>query len=289
MAYYLPETASGQPNLTAKNRVWGFFGESVSVCLETRPAALEPHQENYAGHRETVSGIPLWPSRDPIGERGGLNLYGFVGNNGVNWWDRLGLSVDTSDGLGFWEAVEQYYTGGGNPITIPFSSIDPKWGMDKIFTEDPCSLLGGYIFFGKNPRKWTFQEPTDVFNWKEIINDSGNSGPGRVVIRADAEFGFSGDAPSSGESSMYGWSFYAEISANDELFDFNPQDIGVRDSYGLAYKEFITRLIHYSGGGDNFRMQFSGSRIIIKSGTCCCKNTGGSLLECSKTGDVIVE
>jgi len=32
-----------------------------------------------------------WPSRDPIGERGGLNLYGFVGNNGVNAWDMLGL------------------------------------------------------------------------------------------------------------------------------------------------------------------------------------------------------
>jgi hypothetical protein len=31
-----------------------------------------------------------WPSRDPIGERGGVNLYGFVGNDGVNWWDYLG-------------------------------------------------------------------------------------------------------------------------------------------------------------------------------------------------------
>jgi hypothetical protein len=31
-----------------------------------------------------------WPSRDPIGERGGFNLYGFVGNDGVNKWDYLG-------------------------------------------------------------------------------------------------------------------------------------------------------------------------------------------------------
>jgi hypothetical protein len=29
--------------------------------------------------------------RDPIGERGGLNLYGFVGNDPVNRWDALGL------------------------------------------------------------------------------------------------------------------------------------------------------------------------------------------------------
>jgi uncharacterized protein RhaS with RHS repeats len=33
-----------------------------------------------------------WPSRDPIAERGGVNLYGFVGNDGVNAWDLLGLS-----------------------------------------------------------------------------------------------------------------------------------------------------------------------------------------------------
>jgi hypothetical protein len=32
-----------------------------------------------------------WQSRDPIQEQGGVNLYGFVGNNGVNWWDYLGF------------------------------------------------------------------------------------------------------------------------------------------------------------------------------------------------------
>jgi RHS repeat-associated protein len=35
-----------------------------------------------------------WPSRDPIGEYGGINLYGFVGNDGVNSWDLLGLALD---------------------------------------------------------------------------------------------------------------------------------------------------------------------------------------------------
>ena len=35
-----------------------------------------------------------WPSRDPIEERGGLNLYGFVGNDGVNWLDILGLATE---------------------------------------------------------------------------------------------------------------------------------------------------------------------------------------------------
>ena len=33
-----------------------------------------------------------WPSRDPIEERGGVNLYGFVGNDGLNNYDKLGLA-----------------------------------------------------------------------------------------------------------------------------------------------------------------------------------------------------
>ena len=37
-----------------------------------------------------MSGIPVWPSRDPIAERGGFNLYDFVGNDGVNYLDYLG-------------------------------------------------------------------------------------------------------------------------------------------------------------------------------------------------------
>jgi hypothetical protein len=40
-----------------------------------------------------------WPSRDPIEEEGGINLYGFVGNDGIDWLDYLGLWF--VDGLKF--------------------------------------------------------------------------------------------------------------------------------------------------------------------------------------------
>jgi hypothetical protein len=35
--------------------------------------------------------VSLWPSRDPIEEEGGINLYGMVGNAAVGKWDYLGL------------------------------------------------------------------------------------------------------------------------------------------------------------------------------------------------------
>jgi RHS repeat-associated protein len=45
---------------------------------------------NY-GYRYYLPELGKWPSRDPIGERGGENLYAFVMNDGLNWWDNLGL------------------------------------------------------------------------------------------------------------------------------------------------------------------------------------------------------
>jgi RHS repeat-associated protein len=45
----------------------------------------------YYGYRWYDPMTGRWPSRDPIEEEGGLNLYGFVGNDGVNALDLLGL------------------------------------------------------------------------------------------------------------------------------------------------------------------------------------------------------
>jgi len=44
----------------------------------------------YYGYRYYDPVTGRWPSRDPIGERGGLNLYGFVGNGVVSNIDVLG-------------------------------------------------------------------------------------------------------------------------------------------------------------------------------------------------------
>ncbi len=46
---------------------------------------------SYYGFRYYDPQTGRWPSRDPLGEYDGLNLYGMVGNNPVSRWDYLGL------------------------------------------------------------------------------------------------------------------------------------------------------------------------------------------------------
>lgn len=49
----------------------------------------------YYGYRYYDPVTGRWKSRDPIEERGGYNLYGFVDNDGVNSFDILGLKTET--------------------------------------------------------------------------------------------------------------------------------------------------------------------------------------------------
>ena len=90
MAYYLSEPAPSKGDPTAKNRVWDFFGEPSKPRPKNRRQPLETRRKIRPTPTKPASGIPYWPSRDPIEERGGINLYGFVGNDSTNAYDWLG-------------------------------------------------------------------------------------------------------------------------------------------------------------------------------------------------------
>ncbi len=71
---------------------------------KTPPQVAELHQEKLPAAMETASDVRYygfryynpstgrWLSRDPMGEQGGVNLYGMVGNDPVNDIDPLGLA-----------------------------------------------------------------------------------------------------------------------------------------------------------------------------------------------------
>jgi hypothetical protein len=112
MAYTLTNPPSEKCDLTPKNRVWGFFENSNRTRPANRRQPLELRRKNRLTPTKTASGIPYWPSRDPIEEDGGLNLYGFVGNNGLSYIEILGLSWFD------WLGDELHYTFGRIPDPI---------------------------------------------------------------------------------------------------------------------------------------------------------------------------
>ena len=86
-------TASAKPTSSIENR--------VGVSDDTAPgrfllvAAQKPDGTMVLVGcvYENASGLREWLNRDPIGERGGINLYRFVGNNPLRFVDPLGLLV----------------------------------------------------------------------------------------------------------------------------------------------------------------------------------------------------
>ena len=94
MGCYLQEPYQAPAQDAAKNRVMGSRRDIGIIVRKTAPQPVESHRANRPVATKPASGIPYWLSRDPIGEEGGLNLYGFVGNDGVNRWDYLGLDSD---------------------------------------------------------------------------------------------------------------------------------------------------------------------------------------------------
>ena len=78
-----------------------YFVESDSV-IEADPdggiPSKTPESEGfrpcitYYGYRYYDPVTGRWPSRDPIGERGGVNLYGFLENRETAWIDYLGMA-----------------------------------------------------------------------------------------------------------------------------------------------------------------------------------------------------
>lgn len=79
---------------------YGAFGEplkAVGPLADANPFRFSTKYTDaetelvYYGFRYYVPEMGRWLNRDPIEEAGGLNLYGFVGNDGVNEWDYLGL------------------------------------------------------------------------------------------------------------------------------------------------------------------------------------------------------
>ena len=117
MGYSLTEQYGQSAPTPSKNRVWDFLGNPNKRTYKIGVQSLQPRREkcpvptvsasdafrfstkytdqdtglSYYGFRYYDPHTGRWLNRDPLGEDGGVNLYGFAGNDGVNSIDPLGL------------------------------------------------------------------------------------------------------------------------------------------------------------------------------------------------------
>ncbi len=86
----------GSQNVVASYRYDEFGKLLKKVAIVDQPFRFSTKQYDeqtglsYYGSRYYSPTTGKWITRDPLGELGGINLYGFVGNNPVNWVDPYG-------------------------------------------------------------------------------------------------------------------------------------------------------------------------------------------------------
>jgi len=117
----------------------------------------------YYGYRYYHPDLQRWINRDPLGEAGGINLYGFVGNDPVNRIDPWGLFDEAGAvSLGLNPA-----TGGAFPLK-PSNPIEAAYNM-----------IGSYEYSWW----WPFTNPRWSGDYKcnKFVGDMFRESPGYPV------------------------------------------------------------------------------------------------------------
>ena len=82
----------------------------------------------YYGFRYYSPSLGRFLNRDPLGELGGSNLYGFVENDPVNGWDYLGLYLEGGSGGGDGGPPSS----GSVPFNNPFYDAREGWNLYQL-------------------------------------------------------------------------------------------------------------------------------------------------------------
>ncbi|MEP2775846.1 MAG: RHS repeat-associated core domain-containing protein [Luteolibacter sp.] len=137
---------------------------SMPVEFQTRYSALiipvtapEPLRSlKYYGYRYYDPKTGRWLNRDPIGERGGINLYSFVHNSPINRYDRLGLM-----GEEFWVVGTNVRADGDDDETSSQKfqrKVGNTLGIDHVDLYYGQTTAAAQLIVGFAPRSMEFPE-----------------------------------------------------------------------------------------------------------------------------------
>jgi uncharacterized protein RhaS with RHS repeats len=192
-----------------------------------------------------------WPSRDPIEERGGVNLYGFVGNGGVNWWDALGLAPqgdlnpDAPECSCFRAYIEYApdFFGGTHPNEGRNPFVDKSKEYITESTRDPRGAGNGMFRIGLERVSGSECEDTECKHInagvEEITAEGHGSHGGSRGVR-----GTFNSVPSTGDyagATSFPATEYEHINENGQMETWVKGLIGFIEAYDKVKHEWICR------------------------------------------------
>jgi RHS repeat-associated protein len=134
----------------------------------------------FTGHYHQSSGLSLalyraydadlgrWVNRDPVGEYGGLNLYGYVRNNPLNWVDPFGLAAIYTD-----------QTNGRTYFNPNPESPGPIVSWDSRSSVKPDSLPGAagpYDSANVYPTRGPYRDNANAYGPNDILRTDDDRG-----------------------------------------------------------------------------------------------------------------
>lgn len=145
------------------------------------PKSTASRQLVYYGRRYYNSAQGRFLGRDPIKEKGGLNLYGFCGNDSVNRWDYLGMYADVMvDGDNVTITVPLYFEGN--------ATQKQKDDFVKNITDMWTTKAGSYNVVTKVTV--LSERPTDslAYNTVNVLEGDGRSNvPKNLVVETNLD------------------------------------------------------------------------------------------------------
>ena len=130
----------------------------------------------YYGYRQYDPVTGRWPSRDPIGEQGGLNLYAFTDNSTENDVDYLGLQrfslVYSIMGAGdspTWEKIVNPFSKQKDSITQIYADIVTRIRKYSPEGDDPCDCIETLVIWSHGSSgKINLNKEGDAFGLENI-------------------------------------------------------------------------------------------------------------------------